>query len=134
MWQKKISVRSALPPNLQLAMDLAKEKGASSWLTALPLEEHGFALHKRAFRDAISLRYGWMPENVASQCACGQAFSVQHSLSCPKGGFPSIRHNELRDLTAKLLTETCSGVAVEPTLQPVSSERFSRATANTQME
>ena len=31
-------------------------------------------------------------------------FSIAHSLSCPKGGFPSIRHNEIRDLTANLLT------------------------------
>lgn len=33
-------------------MDLAREKG---WLMALPLEEHGFTLHKSAFHDAIAL-------------------------------------------------------------------------------
>ena len=31
-------IRESLTPPLQLAMDLVKEKGASSWLTALPLE------------------------------------------------------------------------------------------------
>ncbi len=30
-------------------MALASEKGASSWLTTLPIEEHGFTLHKGAF-------------------------------------------------------------------------------------
>ena len=40
-------------------MTIAKERGASSWLSARPVEEHGFALHKAAFRDAIALRYGW---------------------------------------------------------------------------
>ena len=32
--------RGELTPALQKAMDLARERG-SSWLTALPLEEHG---------------------------------------------------------------------------------------------
>ena len=39
-------------------------------------------------------------------------------LSCACGGFPSIRHNELRKLTAQFLTETCHGVGIEPPLQP----------------
>ena len=69
-----------------------------------------------------------MPVN----CACGTSFSVQHALPCPKGGFPSIRNNELRDLTAEL-TEVCSGVATESMLQPVSSERFHRVSTNTQV-
>ena len=36
-------------------MELAQEKGASSWLTTLPIKEHGYALHKGAFKDAIAL-------------------------------------------------------------------------------
>ena len=56
-------MREELLETLQLAVDLAKEMGASNWLTALPLAEHGFALHKQAFRDAITLRYGWTPRN-----------------------------------------------------------------------
>ena len=42
-----------LPPDLRRAVEVASEKGASSWLTALPLERHGFGLHKGAFRDAL---------------------------------------------------------------------------------
>ena len=125
-------IRESLTPPLQLAMDLAQEKGASSWLTALSLEEHGFTLHKSAFRDALALRYGWVPSHIPSHCVCGQSFSVQHALSCPRGGFPSIRHNELRDLTASVLKETCHGVATEPSLQPITSETFNAATVNTQ--
>ena len=108
------------------------EKGASSWLTVLPLEEHHFSLHKQAFRDALALRYGWLPSQVPSNCPCGHPFSTQHVLSCPKGGYPSIRHNELRDFTASLLSETCHGVAVEPSLQPVTSESLNGASANRQ--
>ena len=53
--------------------------------------------------------------------------------SSPKGGLPSLRHNEIRDLTATLLTEVCSQVCVEPELQPVQhSDEFPLATSNTQ--
>ncbi len=93
-------LRATIPTSLQRAMDLAQEKGASTWLTSLPLEEFGLTLHKGAFRDAIALRYGWHPLHTPTSCACGTNFSVEHALSCPMGGFPTIRHNEVRDLTA----------------------------------
>ena len=58
---------------------------------------------------------------------------MDHVLSCPKGGLPSLHHNEIRDLTARLLTEVCHQVQVEPELQPVSNpDTFSHATANSQ--
>ena len=53
-------------------------------------------------------------------------------MSCPKGGFPSIRHNENRDLTANLLSEVCNDVCIEPHLQPITGEHLSGASANTQ--
>ena len=56
--------------------------------------------------------------------------SVEHALSCPFGGFPSIRHNELCDITAVLLSEVCHNVSVEPTLQPLSGEQFHYRSAN----
>ena len=90
------SLRGELTPTLQKAMDLARERGSSSWLTSLPLEEHGFVLHKGAFVDALALRYGWVPSRTPSSCECGASFTVEHVLSCPRGGFPSIRHNEIR--------------------------------------
>jgi hypothetical protein len=112
-------------------MDCAQEKGASSWLTALPLEEFNLTLHKGAFRDAIALRYGWQPINVQSKCACGRSFTIDHALSCPMGGFPTIRHNEIRDFTANLMSEVCHDVCVEPTLQPVTGEVLNGASGIT---
>ena len=88
-------IYTLLPDRLQKAVTLAREKGASTWLTALPLTEHGFTLHKSAFHDALALRYGWTPAHLPSKCACGNNFSVEHALSCAKGGFPTIRHNEI---------------------------------------
>ena len=67
-----------------------------------------------------------------ANCAWGSSFSIEHALSCPKGGLPSIRLNEIRDFTAKLLSKACLQVATEPELQPVSPEDFSLSTANTQ--
>ena len=124
------TLRSAEP--LQLAMDLAQEKGASTWLTSLPLEEFGFSLHKGAFRDALALRYGWLPQHTPTHCACGTPFLNEHVLSCPKGGFPSMRHNEVRDTVGCWMSEVCNEVCIEPTLQPVTKESLSGASANTE--
>lgn len=114
------------------SLTLSKEKRASNWLTVLPIAEHGFALHKRDFRDALSLRYGWSPKHLPSSCVCGNPFSVEHALSCNSRGFPIKWHNELRDLTANLLDKICDGVGVEPTLQPLAQERLHLKTANRQ--
>jgi len=122
------SIYDSLSQDLKRAVDLATEKGASSWLSTLPIQEHGFALHKAAFYDAIAMRYGWMPTNVPTSCACGKSFSVEHALSCPKGGFPSLRHNEVRDITASLISEVCSNVCTEPTLSPVIGESLPPST------
>ena len=88
----------SLSPKLQRSILLSCEKGSSSWLTALPLADQSglclicYALHKGAFRDALCLRYGWQPQLLPSHCVCGKTMSVEHALSCPFGGFPSIRH------------------------------------------
>ncbi len=71
------SLLEQLPAPLQRSMELSQEKGASTWLTALPIDNHGFALHKAAFRDALSLRYGWAIKNSPSHCSCGHVFSIR---------------------------------------------------------
>jgi len=78
--------------------------------------------------DALCLRYGWQP----SSCVCGKPITVhvEHAFSCPFGGFPSIRHNELWDITATLLSKVCSNVRRKPSLQPLSGEQFHYRPAN----
>ena len=125
------NVHDQLPPQLKRCVDLAQEKGSSSWLSVLPLEEHGFYLHKGEFRDALCLRYGWNLGSTPQTCNCGAQFSVDHAMICHMGGFPTIRHNELRDITATLLTEVCHNVTTEPTLQPLSGETFDARSTNT---
>ena len=76
-----------LPDNLCRIVQLSSEKGASSWLSVLPW----FALHKGAFRDALCLRYGWLPSNFPAKCVCGHGFTVDHAMNCPSSGFPTLR-------------------------------------------
>ena len=129
--QLAVNVYDQLPPQLKRCVDLAKEKGSSSWLSVLPLEDHGFYLHKGEFRDALCLRYGWQLGSTPLTCSCGAQFSVDHAMVCHMGGFPTIRHNEIRDITGSLLTEVCRNVAIEPPLQPLSGETLEARSANT---
>ena len=99
------TLQSDLSPSLKCCVDLAKESGSSSWLTVLPILEHGFHLHKGDFRDSLYLRYGITPSKTSSTCQCETSFSVDHAMVCPFGRLPMIRHNEVRDLTDSLLTE-----------------------------
>ena len=55
--QKSKNINEKLTERMRKATAEAKEKGASSWLSVLPLEEFGFALNKGELRDALRLRY-----------------------------------------------------------------------------
>ena len=88
------------------------------------------ALHKSGFQDALVLRYDWPLKDIPSSCPCGHQLSIEHALSCPMGRFPTICHNEVRDITASLLTEVCHDVSIEPHLQPLTEELLQYRTAN----
>ena len=49
---------------------------------------------------------------------------MQHAIQCKKGGFVTLRYNELRDNIAEMLEEVSSDVKVEPALQPLSGEEI----------
>ena len=51
-------------------------------------------------------------------------------MSCEKGGFVIPCHNNLRDITGKLLEEVCYDVVTEPVLEPV-TDNLVPSTANT---
>ena len=65
-------------------------------------------------------------EDIPSTCACGEAFTVYHSMICKLGGFINQRHNELRDLEAEFLSMVCSEVEIELVLQDISGEQLKR--------
>ena len=40
-------------------LDQLSKKGVSTWLNALPLDEHGYHLSEGDFRDELGLRCEW---------------------------------------------------------------------------
>ena len=67
-------------------MEQARDKGASSWLNTIPLKEQGFGLNKEEFMDSLRLRNSLPLKGLPNQCVCGDEFSVNHALTCKKGG------------------------------------------------
>ena len=110
---------------------IAQSNGASNWLTSLPIKDEGFHLNKREFWDAICLRFNWPIPFLPSTCVCSKPFDVSHSLSCKKGGFVTLRHNEVRDITAEMLNEVCRNVSKEPALQPLTGENLNNTAITT---
>ena len=58
----------------------ASRSGGRKGIISMALQDLGFNLNKREFRDAIKLRYDWPVEEIPSTCACGEAFTVDHSM------------------------------------------------------
>ena len=81
-------------------------------------------MNKQLFWDLLRIRYGWMLTRLPNNCECCASFDLQHALSCKKGGFVSLRHNHLRNITSSLSQEVCKDVSVEPHLQKLSGETF----------
>ena len=107
-------VHGHLSLQLKRHVDLAMEKGASSWLSVLPLDHHNFSLHKGAFKDAICLLH----------CRTPQPSQLIMPLSAPRGA-------SLQFDTASLLSEVCHNVSTEPRLQPLSGKPLTHRTAIT---
>ena len=68
-------------------VELATKKGASSWLTALPLKAVGYTLNKQEFHDSVCLRYGWPIHKTPKYCACGRDNTLYHTLDRKSGGY-----------------------------------------------
>ena len=129
--EKMDELDRALPDELKAFVEQARDKGASSWLNALPIKDQNLTLNKEEFRDALRLRYNQPLPNLPTTCPCGERFNVTHALSCKKGGFVSQRHDNTRDLLTNLLDKVCVDVEAEPHLIPVTGERMQLRTANT---
>ncbi len=122
-------IKDKTDPLTKRCLEAATEKGASSWLTCLPLKKFGFILNKQEFRDAIALRYNWRILDIPKFCGCGEKNDIVHILSCKKGGYVSMRHNSLRDTIANMMKEAgCSDVRTEPALLPVNPNDFASRT------
>ena len=108
------NLNTVLSDKVRRCVELAGEKGAGAWLSALPLQSLGYVLNKQEFRDSIYLRYGWMIPNTPAYCGCKSKNDINHTLNCKLGGYVTMRHNNIRDLEASLLREVCKDVKVKP--------------------
>ena len=70
------SIDSTLFPDLLRLVNQSRDKGASSWLNAMPFADQGLALNKQEFRDALHLRYNLPLDYLPSLRECGDKFIV----------------------------------------------------------
>ena len=126
--QTTTEIKTKQTLELQRKIEQISEPGASSWLSALPLTQYGFDLSKAEFHDALNLRYNKRLKNMPTDCVCGRKYTITHALNCKNGGFLNARHDNIRDLEARMLKNVCNDVEIEPTLQPVTNTtNFSRS-------
>ena len=78
---KSAAVKNYLPESTKRAVDLAREEGASSWLTAIPINDLGYDLNKAQFWDAIKLRYDWEITDLPSVCVYGALYVYMEKRS-----------------------------------------------------
>ena len=123
LWKTKYeSIHAGLNTSTKWALDNAQQKAASSWLTSLPITWLGFVLNKQEFKDSISLRCNWHIDNVPNYCGCGSANDIDHCLTCRRGGYVVMRHNQIRDTITNVMKEVRHDVQVEPHWIPTEGE------------
>ena len=125
------SIDASLIPELLRLTQQARDKGASSWVNAIPLKDQGLTLNEQEFRDSLWLRYNLPQQDMPPSCARGEPFNVRHALSFKKGGFVAQRHDGVRNVLTSLLSKVCKNVQVEPHLQPLDNEVMNLRSATT---
>jgi hypothetical protein len=113
------AILTSLPADKSRTIGRGRETGA--WLSILPSTVNGTELSAQEFRDALSMRYGDAPSDLPASCdGCDARFTLQHALSCKKGGLVIFRHNEIRDelvhMAGKAMTP--SAIRDEPLIRP----------------
>jgi hypothetical protein len=90
-----------------------------AWLTTTPNKLNGNLLSMEEWRDNVRLRYGLKPIGLCERCdgvGCNAGFTVEHGLSCKKGGLVGQRHDDVCDEAGELcmMALTKSRVSYEP--------------------
>jgi len=96
----------------------ACERGASVWLTTIPIKEEGFNIDKNTFWDLVKVRYAKQLDRLPDICVCRSSFNIMLFLARKVVSSPSgttLKHNSV------LLSEVCED-AVEPRLATITGE------------
>ena len=118
-----ITLKQMLPAALHKSLELALEKGRSICLVDNPSNQVAWVFPSTDKHSEIHSVFTMDGSQLAP-------FTMTHAFSCSKGAFPSIRHDQIRDMTAQLLSEVCPNVEVESALQPITGETFPYRIAN----
>ena len=119
-----------LPTNKIRLNKINQENGASTWLSTIPLKEEGQSLSKQEFWNVVKIRYRWPLSRLPNMCSCGAKYGLQCCLSCKKAGFVTLCHNQLRNITVKLIDQVCHNVPVECFLQILTGKMFDIRSTN----
>ena len=132
--EKVLQLEKVLLPETLRIVEQARDKSASSWLNAIPRKEQSFDLNREEFRDSLRLLNNLPLKGLPNQCVCADQFSVNHALTCKKGGFILARHDEVRNVLTSQLNKVCDNVQFEPHLIPLDNEHFPLRSATTGYE
>ena len=89
------------------------------WISLTPHKLNGTLLSRDEWLDNTRLCYGFKPMGLCSHCdGCAAPFTVEHELSCKKGGLVSIRHDNARDKAGALVGQalTTRKITYEPSI------------------
>jgi hypothetical protein len=89
------SILRSQPEGRRRTIQRGEQTGA--WLlSVLPSTVNGTELSAQEFRDALLMQYGITPSDLPATCdGCEASFTLQHALSCKKGGLVIFRYNEI---------------------------------------
>ena len=132
--QKLIDIKSRLTSQQCRLNDINTEQGASTWLSTLSIEEKGYMLNKQEFWDLVNIKYRLPLSRTSRTSICRNNFNIENARTCKKGGFITLRHKRLKNITVSLLKEVSRDVRTESTLQKLTGEQFEQRAENTSDE
>ena len=118
------TIDATLFPNVLFLVMQSRDKGASSWLNAIPLKVQSLALKEQEFTDSLQVRYHPTLNDLLSLCARAVCFSVNHTLSCKKRRFLVQRRDGVHNFLTTQLGKVCKNVEKEPHLQPLTTRNL----------
>ncbi len=87
----------------KMAKLLGQMVKTGAWLSVIPNRFDGTELLREEFQDILPICYGLRPTGLPERCdGCREPFTVEHRLSCKKGGFVGQQHDNVCEELAHL--------------------------------
>jgi hypothetical protein len=87
----------------KMAKRLGRMGKTGTWLSVIPNHFDGMELSREEFQDNLAIRYSLRPRGLPKRCnGCREPFTVEHGLSCKKGGFVGQQHDDVCEKLAHL--------------------------------